>query len=1086
MEKEETHHFVNIYDLYGIRKGKDMRKSVKQRYIAGILAAILIIMTGGVSYAEEGGETDREEILEEEVSYESMQQSFTLPLKTSEYWFPIRVDKAGSSVDITISSDEENFQAPVSYLFCKGRDINNYIGEVGVANMAGDAIKGTNTSGFHCTEAGEYNIRITNASFINNIAYAGQVNTKPLYVSYKIIPGDEYECNDTKETATVIEPDKLIQFTLNGQNDEDWFVFEVVDGDIPITFGLDNAEKEEGTLWKNFDSPICYWLYLNLGDSLETVVSGAGAYGQGAASSPFTKNVVINSPGRYYLRFANASQINPLYYKRRDNKTPVALTCSFAGEGMEVLYDGNLGEEINDLDLFRDYPDYLHNDLTDRVEGNIQERTNQALDNVYGGEFLSAYKYALDNGGLSIILKEAAAYLGYGKGMDEEFAEESAREYIEALCENENYMKEITEKSLAKVNETRKWLGITGDAITSNMGKNINADFQWMSTGSAKKLLDYMKGDWKTISAILKEGGRVLSFGDIAVSVLTLQDIRLEILESVKAGLPTHSELYKQIEKLRGRMLRDPYQVIVEDFFDKDVLDGVLSEIDDVVCEAIINYHISGGASSVTISLAKIGTKYISKMLPAAKADDTIKAIYKHMYTVSIHDSVIRGLQTEFVQYKVDKNTNIQEKIKEYERMYKIYLLALNEDIQAAKKVADSNGKLLLEGAEYALNNYSYERYIKLCKMAVRQETGGSSGLQYQIVGDKVIVSGNGIPKGRTVPETTSEVIIPAEIQGQTVFKVGDEAFKGNDKIEVVVVEDGVSIIGKEAFAECTNLKQVYLPDSITMIREGAFANCTKLQDIRIGNNVKKIEGNALLNTAVKSLYGFEGTAVQTIAEGANIPFIKEKTSNYIYIEELPNQLNYKADEPINTEGMRLGVQYTDGTSEIVTDGWIAVCEKRGAGAANVEVFCGDARTYFTVELEAVDVTYTIRYVDENGNKIAEDIIKNGKSGEQVNEEAEVVQGYKCENTEISKYLVAGDDNVIEFVYRTLVTGKGDINMDGKITMTDLLMCLHHVSGRTELIGNAFVVADINDDGAVKMTDLLQILYYVSGRDTDL
>lgn len=66
------------------------------------------------------------------------------------------------------------------------------------------------------------------------------------------------------------------------------------------------------------------------------------------------------------------------------------------------------------------------------------------------------------------------------------------------------------------------------------------------------------------------------------------------------------------------------------------------------------------------------------------------------------------------------------------------------------------------------------------------------------------------------------------------------------------------------------------------------------------------------------------------------------------------------------------------------------------------------------------------------------------------------------------------------------VPSKGDINGDGRVTMTDLLMCLHHVSGRSLLAGDAFLMADINGDGAVKMTDLLRILHYVSGRNPAL
>lgn len=81
-------------------------------------------------------------------------------------------------------------------------------------------------------------------------------------------------------------------------------------------------------------------------------------------------------------------------------------------------------------------------------------------------------------------------------------------------------------------------------------------------------------------------------------------------------------------------------------------------------------------------------------------------------------------------------------------------------------------------------------------------------------------------------------------------------------------------------------------------------------------------------------------------------------------------------------------------------------------------------------------------------------------------------------NEEI-QFIISSKENETRFAL-------GDIDNSGKVAMSDLLMCLYHVSGRTELTGNAFVAADINDDGVVKMTDLLQILHYVSGRDTEL
>ena len=63
---------------------------------------------------------------------------------------------------------------------------------------------------------------------------------------------------------------------------------------------------------------------------------------------------------------------------------------------------------------------------------------------------------------------------------------------------------------------------------------------------------------------------------------------------------------------------------------------------------------------------------------------------------------------------------------------------------------------------------------------------------------------------------------------------------------------------------------------------------------------------------------------------------------------------------------------------------------------------------------------------------------------------------------------------------------KGDINADGKITMADLMMCLHHVSGRAALTGDEFSAADIDGDGKITMADLMKLLHYVSGRSIEL
>ena len=62
----------------------------------------------------------------------------------------------------------------------------------------------------------------------------------------------------------------------------------------------------------------------------------------------------------------------------------------------------------------------------------------------------------------------------------------------------------------------------------------------------------------------------------------------------------------------------------------------------------------------------------------------------------------------------------------------------------------------------------------------------------------------------------------------------------------------------------------------------------------------------------------------------------------------------------------------------------------------------------------------------------------------------------------------------------------GNLNGDNDVNVVDLMMCLHYVSGRESLEGDALLAADINGDGIVNVVDLMRMLHYVSGRSTTL
>ena len=71
---------------------------------------------------------------------------------------------------------------------------------------------------------------------------------------------------------------------------------------------------------------------------------------------------------------------------------------------------------------------------------------------------------------------------------------------------------------------------------------------------------------------------------------------------------------------------------------------------------------------------------------------------------------------------------------------------------------------------------------------------------------------------------TDSNVVIPEEIDGKKVVKLGSIAFFGNQYLTAVTIPSTVTAIGYVAFANCKKLTTVSLPSELKMIDYDAFA----------------------------------------------------------------------------------------------------------------------------------------------------------------------------------------------------------------------------------------------------------------------
>ncbi len=88
-----------------------------------------------------------------------------------------------------------------------------------------------------------------------------------------------------------------------------------------------------------------------------------------------------------------------------------------------------------------------------------------------------------------------------------------------------------------------------------------------------------------------------------------------------------------------------------------------------------------------------------------------------------------------------------------------------------------------------------------------------------------------------------TDVVIPSEIDGKTVTKIGSNAFYRCTGLTKIIIPDNVTEIGEWAFYSCIGLTRLTIPDSVTAIGKQAFRECTGLTSLIISDSLSEIDG---------------------------------------------------------------------------------------------------------------------------------------------------------------------------------------------------------------------------------------------------
>lgn len=137
--------------------------------------------------------------------------------------------------------------------------------------------------------------------------------------------------------------------------------------------------------------------------------------------------------------------------------------------------------------------------------------------------------------------------------------------------------------------------------------------------------------------------------------------------------------------------------------------------------------------------------------------------------------------------------------------------------------------------------------------------------LEYTILENVVTITG--------CKEDVEMLVIPNEIEGCPVVKIGKEAFKNNEILKAVRIGDNITTIRDAAFVNCISLKYVIFGDAVEIVEDHSFTGCFALTEVVLNEGLTVIEEMAFSQDIVNPLIIPRSvTEIGSAALGINTP----------------------------------------------------------------------------------------------------------------------------------------------------------------------------------------------------------------------
>lgn len=335
------------------------------------------------------------------------------------------------------------------------------------------------------------------------------------------------------------------------------------------------------------------------------------------------------------------------------------------------------------------------------------------------------------------------------------------------------------------------------------------------------------------------------------------------------------------------------------------------------------------------------------------------------------------------------------------------------------------------------------------------------------------------------------------------ITSIGDFVFYDCVNLKSVSVPSSVTVIGKGSFSKCENLKSVTIPNNTTDILAGAFSECTNLSRIDIPNSVKLIGDSAFLNT--KWLYEKQKENPFVIVNGILVD--ATKCSGNITIPNNVTSIGYYAFDrcldvtsvsiPSSVVAIELGAfsNCTNLRSVTISGGVKTIESKVFFNCTSLErVNIPDSVTgiesvafYYCSSLTDIVIPSRCSYIEYHAFMGCDSL----KSIKILNPACEIYEDeytissqstiYGYSNSTAQSYAEKNERNFVLLTPDSQKICKGDITGDNSVNILDVITINKAILGKETIPNEQLKNIDFNGNGKPDSEESLILLKYIVG-----